>query len=208
MCVCVWFRHGHEWWWYEGNTHTLFLSLSLSLSFLPFSSLSHSPSLVPPLFLHLSPFVSLSHTHTRTHTYSPFSKGRRIVRVMSEVWGCEIVDTSSSKTLVLDIWNIVYVSKHTPNQNVWSKYMLKHVYVNRTFLRVRSRIQKLHSCWPRTAEMQFIMCFKKRSQSNDKSRFQSLLYSNSTGVYIRLKFIYWVISVKLYSLPAMVARQA
>ena len=111
VCVCVWFRHGHEWWWYEGNTHTLFLSLSLSLSFLPFSSLSHSPSLVPPLFLHLSPFVSLPHTHTRTHTYSPFSKGRRIVRVMSEVWGCEIVDTSATKTLVLDIWNIVYISK-------------------------------------------------------------------------------------------------
>ena len=66
------------------------------------------------------------------------------------------------------------------------------------------RMERSHSCWPRTVWCVVNMFHKNRMRSliiANGTKCYSILYCNSPWLYIRLKYTYSVISVKLNWLP-------
>jgi len=69
---------------------------------------------------------------------------------------------------------------------------------------IRPRMEKSHSCWPRTVWYAVNMFHKNGMRPliiSNGTKCYSILYCNSTRLYIRLKYTYSVISVELNWLP-------
>jgi len=75
---------------------------------------------------------------------------------------------------------------------------------------VRSKMEKSHSCWPRTVWCEVNMFYKNGMRPlmiPNGTKCYSILYCNSQWLYIRLKYMYSVISVIVDSLPGNTKKQ-
>jgi len=90
---------------------------------------------------------------------------------------------------------------------MWHELIWHSIYVLRTHMIqicVRPRMEKSHSCWPRTVWCVVNMFHKNEMRpviTANGTRCYWILYCNSPWLYIRLKYTYSVISVKVDSLP-------
>jgi len=97
----------------------------------------------------------------------------------------------------------IYVYMYTCTYVYICCYIYSYRYVY-TYICIRPRMEKSHSCWPRT-----IWCVVNMFHKNgmrpliiaNGTKLYSILHCNSPELYIRLKHPYSVISVKLDWLP-------